>query len=47
MTDHEHDEAREADDGDRHPLTQAKDPFEDDDGKHQDDDDDAWVPPVP
>jgi hypothetical protein len=47
MTDHEHDETQDADDADKHPLTQIKSPFKDEDEKDRDGDDDAWVPPVP
>jgi hypothetical protein len=43
----ERDHENEADDADKHPLTQVKNPFEDDDEKRADGDDDAWVPPVP
>jgi hypothetical protein len=48
MTDQEHDERPEPDDdSDKHPLTQVKNPFEEEGEKPADGDDDAWVPPVP
>jgi hypothetical protein len=47
MSDTPHDEKTEDDDSDKHPLTQVKSPFEDDDEKAKDGEDDAWVPPVP
>jgi hypothetical protein len=47
MSEHEHDETDDADDGDKHPLTEVKNPFEDEREKAADGDDDAWVPPVP
>jgi hypothetical protein len=49
MADHEHDEHAADDVSDKHPLTQVENPFKDEDEKRKDgeDDDDAWVPPVP
>ena len=49
MADHEDDSAHADDDvSAKHPLTQAKSPFGDDDkGKGDDDDDESWQPPVP
>jgi hypothetical protein len=47
MPDTPHDETHEDDDSDKHPLTQVRNPFEDDDEKSADGEDDAWVPPVP
>jgi hypothetical protein len=47
MADDEDDTTPERDDvSEKHPLTQAKNPFEDDDADGHGDDDD-WQPPVP
>jgi hypothetical protein len=47
MADTERDQETEADDADKHPLTQVKNPLQDEDEKREDGEDDAWVPPVP
>ena len=45
MPDQTHDDERDDEVSDKHPLTQVESPFEDDDDKK--DDDKGWVPPVP
>ena len=47
MSDTQHDHEAEAEDADKHPLTQVKNPLQDDEEKRDDGEDDAWVPPVP